>query len=255
MLIRVLARFSCSAALTALFAATGYSSTIVITPGNPQGWSLQNQRGTGMGVIDGVYPRSGDGSIKLNTSASGDKADFENHSFTSSLSSVSGSTLGFDYYRNSVSTTSAALAPVMRLEFVKISGTTASFGNLIWESYYQTNPQGQAVAVDSWTHADTTSGFFWLKYAGMPAVAEYNRDLAFWLTDSRVGDVTIYGTDVGVGSGWTGTFAGAADNITFGGNTYNFETTAAPEPATWSLLGGSLLALAWRRQQTRRRAR
>ena len=52
--------------------------------------------------------------------------------------------------------------------------------------------------------------------------------------------IQVVGLSTGIGSGWSGKFAGAVDNIRFtvNGNTtsYDFEVAAVPEPGAWALM-------------------
>ncbi|BCW99848.1 MAG: hypothetical protein KatS3mg024_2675 [Armatimonadota bacterium] len=73
----------------------------------------------------------------------------------------------------------------------------------------------------------------------------YNRTLSDWV--NLMPSARVLGISAGIGSGWTGTFDGAVDNITIGFGssvtTYNFELAAAPVPEPVFFQMGALMGL------------
>ena len=226
------------------------------------------QANVGAGTTVGIttdYARSGNGSALFTaTQDQTGKADLIYNFGTagasapvalSSLSSVS-----FDFYRSGASTTDANFAPVLRLGMLK-DGVFA--GSLVFENVYQ---QQTISPVNTWTTltANLNSGIFWATNASLgPTFASANggqKTLAQWIADNGNANLSVYGLEIGIGSGWNGTFFGAVDNVqaNFGNArtvNSNFEVAvnaAVPEPATWAMMiaGFGLVGGAMRRRKT-----
>ncbi len=221
---------------TNLFAAT-------ITPGNLQGWGPQNVRNSGTVAITTADPRSGLGSLQFTQLSGADKADYEldnlnpgGFGLVKDITSV-----GYEFYRSAASTCPAVQAPVLRLGvYDPISATTSL---LIWEPAY--NGFVVSVPTDTWVTNDCTTGNWWMRAFGSPSCSYevYDVTLPEWVsglnngspmtsylgcTPNPVGQFAwVYAINVGIGSGWNGTFNGAIDNVTIAfngqGTTYNFE--------------------------------
>lgn len=228
---------------------------IKVTPGNPQGWAAANLRMTGSADITAANPYQCTGSLEFTSFGSGDKADFqmvlaevdENMTF-GKLSALS-----YEYYRDSASTAAGHFHPVLRLYLYDDAGTITAADDslvlLIFEEIYQDGFPG-AVDTDSWVFRDLMDKRFWMYVSASPGgtgvVQNYGLTLADWLAfedpntmappvgiggdpvPPTIGPNTnIVGVNVGIGSGWGGTFHGFADNVTVGFNalvdSYNFE--------------------------------
>lgn len=244
-----------------------------ILPGNLNGWQQANVNGGGSVAITGTYvpPGAGQtGSLEFNTTAqNASKADFRYNLTNVTLGDiVAGGDLSFDFYRNSTSTSADHFVPVVRLAFTYagILGFPQT-GYLIWEAAYN----GVTVTENSWTHIDMTNGNFYQRTGSeIPvydiALAEYAAGDVFTgggkSTVKLSADTLIKSIEIGVGSGWGGTFHGAADNLVVnlgskGVVDANFQPFAAPaaavpEPATWAmfLFGFGLIGSFMRRRQT-----
>ena len=224
------------------------------------------QANVGAGSTVGIttdYARSGNGSAYFN-STQGDtgKGDLI-YNFTGnaagaySLSSLT--SLSFDFFRSSTSTADPNLAPVLRLGMLK-DGVYA--GTLVLENVYQ---QQQASPVDAWTTltANLSSGIFWATNASLgPTFASANggqKTLAQWIADNGNANLSVYGLEIGIGSGWAGSFYGAVDNVqaNFGdgrslNSNFEVQAGAVPEPATWAMMimGFGLMGYSMRRRRT-----
>ncbi len=246
-------------------------------------WYYNNVRNSGIVGINTQYPRSGDGSVRLQTTlgpgGASSKADVEllveavnfggNYFSTGALGRLENLTaLSYDWYRSSSSTNSAVQHPVLRL-LLDADGdlnTITDRGGLVFELAYN----GSVVPTDTWVTTDVfnfygpdMSANLWNFGLGVGnEFGGYNKDLSEWIAGFSVGQVSsplsgdslIIGISAGVGSGW-GPFDGGVDNITIAFAeqepiTYNFEvsrqvaTQPIPEPVTAVLGAMGVLALA-----------
>jgi hypothetical protein len=229
------------------------------------GWYYNNTRFSGTVGINSNYARSGNGSVEFTTPGSSAKADIEylaggvnlggNYYATSSLGSFSLLTsFGYDWYLSSSSTTSN-LHPALRvlLDADGDLNTITDRGYLIYERAYN----GNTFPTDAW-QTDTVGAqtYLWNTGLGLGFAANinqtpyaYDATLAEW--QAYLPNAVILGFSVGVGSGWSGVFAGAIDNVNWQIGTEpavmnNFEVArggAVPEPSTY-MMAGSALALA-----------
>lgn len=280
-----LAQIRFAAALSATLLA-GAAQAVLVNPNNASGdnftnagasnqgqavgasgWYYNNVRNSGEVGIDGTFARSGNGSVRMETTlgpgGASSKADIEYLAGGTSVGGnyVATSTLGlfrdftvmqYDWLRDSSSTNSGVQHPAMRI-LLDLDGnlaTTGDRGGLVFERAY--NVAGNA-PVDAWT-TETINSTSKLWNFGLGLGFEFDIDsdgtpydtLSEWQASGRMAHAAILGFSVGVGSGW-GPFLGAVDNIgwTIDGTSvsHNFELDAAtvPLPATsWLLLAGVL---------------
>ena len=231
-----------------LLATSMAANAVTITPTNLQGWAPANVRGTGTVSIAATYPNATNGSLQFTQLGSADKADFElDNGNVGGFGLVKDIThIGYEFYRNASSTAAGFLAPVLRLGVY--DPATGKSSLLIYEPVYNGYPT--TVPTNNWTTIDATGANWWMRALGSSACTYevYDVTLAEWVsglnngspmgaylgcTPNPVGPLAwVYAINVGIGSGWAGTFDGAADNVTIAFNgvpaTYNFEV----DPAT-----------------------
>jgi len=228
------------------------------------GWYYNNVRDNGAVGIRTNYPFNGNGSVYMRTPTLDAEAgiEFLGNALTigvpgnfysvtaiaplSQLQSVS-----YSWYRDSTSSVAGHLHPVLRI-LLDADGdlnTTSDRGGLVWESVYQLYPY--TAPTNTWvTQTITDSSWLWnfglggtlmdIDGDGYP----HNSNLAAW--KEKFPNAVIIGFNMGLGSGWTGNFIGAVDNISWTINgittTTNFEVV--PEPTTMALFGLGLLGAA-----------
>ena len=236
-----------AAAAIALSLVGSFAAAATVTSVNGASYTNSwHKLGTsnGTSAITTDQPRSGNGSLRLATNASGHKATASYggaRGFWGTLAGnnlgtfgdlLSGS-LGFEFYRDASSTVAAHLAPAFEIAF-------ANGANLKWEPVY--NGYG-TITENQWysVNLDRDSGLFY-QYNGSVVTngsAQLNLTLDGWLASTFGNDFTtstvIRGISIQAGSGWTGSFVGYVDNVYFNaGSTQlsaNFEDPNAPIPS------------------------
>jgi len=215
---------------TSLCASAAGAATVVVTDTNPQGWTSTGNTGGGSSEITGTSGRSGNGSIELH----GDRTRYVLGDMSSSATNLGLFSeffdLAFEYQVDAASTNAccdAKYSPALRL--VVWDGATKH--DFVWEQAYQAGGYGAAGAKGTW-NTIASGGTFYRN--GDPSPLD-QRTLATWATglSSTAHVSAVY---LGVGSGIGAGYLAYADNITFGGDTYNFEIAAVPEPATWAMM-------------------
>jgi hypothetical protein len=247
--------------------APAFADTVVTSPSGlstssgtyaANTWYANNVTGGASVGITNAYADNGNGSIQFSGSGTGAKADFE-YDFSTGFALSSLTALSYDVYRSSSSSSDLAawLEPAFRLSIY--STTSGAFlGSLVYEGDYN----GQPVApVDTFTTENILTDYFWASKSSVDSLrtttTAYATTLAEW--NALVpGGITVGGFTTGIGSGWTGSFDGAVDEISYatGGptTTFNFEVPSAspvPEPSSITLLGVGLLVIGtvWMRRK------
>ena len=224
-------------------AVVGTSSNGLYVPIQSTGWYYTEVRLGGTVGIQTTYPRSsGGGSIFMSTTSSAGKAEVRYGVFpTIIVGPFSGLTqMKYDWYRDATTTTGVHLHPAMKVH-IDVDGnlaTTADRGTLIFELAY--NPSVSPVPTNTWvTQAITSTSNLWSSGTfGIDSNTgprdinnsgyAYDDTLAQW--QAYFPNAAIVGFTVGIGSGFSGTFFGAADNIgwTIGGVTSSTAFEVSP---------------------------
>ena len=230
-------------AVTMAVACGANAAEVIVTDLNPQGWSnpaIENSGG-GSSAITSASARSGNGSIELfgdrtrwvlgdTPKALGPGAslgllsDFTDLSFEYRIDPTSASNLGAQY------------SPALRLT---VWDGSAKF-EYVYERVYQAGGYAGAAAIGAW-NTTTSSSTFYQRVVNTsnntaPSGTENTQaTLSDWAAGLS-GSAYVTAVYVGVGSSVGSNYHVYVDNITFGGDTYNFETAVVPEPATWAMM-------------------
>lgn len=143
------------------------------------------------------------------------------------------SALSFKAYRSSSSTNSLAQTIGLNLE-VDFLGNGASFTTLVYEPTYQSGGVG-ALQLDTWQSWNAIAGGsdIWWSTKPIPGVCDFSCYVTWGAILAANPNAKISGgLGFNIGSGWVGTFAGAADQLVVSvpgfSTTYDFEPAATP---------------------------
>lgn len=242
--------------LFVLTLGTAQSATIVVSPGNMNGWSFFAETGTPTGQLvsgPGLTP-AGTGSAQMTAPTSGDRMLFGTTSF-SGMRLAEVTSLSYSTYRQSGG---SALAISLQFDVDTDLGDAngAWMGRLVYEPYYT-----GSVMDNTWQTWDTlTTGNNWW-FSGAPGNASCsigspcslaNIISLFPNVGVRVGGITQFKT----GGGWTN-FDGNVDNFRIAtqqfDTTFDFENTGGdvPEPSTYAMmLMAGLAGIAYKKLRT-----
>jgi hypothetical protein len=204
---------------------------VVVTDTNPQGWSNPPGKNSGGGSaqISNASARSGNGSIELH----GDRTRWVLGSLYSSASNLGlfsdFTDLAFEYQIDAGSTNAccdALYSPALRL----VVWDGASKYDFVWEQAYQAGAYAAAGPKGTWNTVASGGTF----YRNGTSVLD-QRSLTTW-SSGLSANAYVGAVYIGVGSGIGAGYTAYADNVTFGGDTYNFEVGGIPEPATWAMM-------------------
>jgi len=236
-------------------------------------WQRVDIRATASVGITGDYPRNGNGSVLMTSGDSSGKTTWQ-YFPTGGLGPLSSFTSAtYDWYRTAASTTAAHFHPVFRIR-VDNDGNLATTNDQSWLVFEHGAVGPYTAPTNTWV-TDTIDGStrMWVWQAGAANSQNPVTTMAQFAAGTYVPEAggfaipataTIVGIQVGTGSGWTGTFRGAVDNIGMASGRPlgpdNFELPPPPPPTVaavpttdlWALLGlsGLLAGLAaWRRRR------
>ena len=215
------------------------SNVLEVTPDNPLGWTEVNARDDGSSVISSVVPDQYGGNASLSQSFSdgSGKTDFR---LLKSFGLVDDlSALGFDWYRDGSSTAPDHLTPAIG---VFVADENGNSWLLKWEGVYNGYPTtGAGAPTDEWVTEDLLGANFWripqfengsfVGFGGCTQAGDPYECFQFdrSLEDDWLDGFEVVGIEVGIGSGWNGSYQSFADYITINDTAYDFELDLDPE--------------------------
>ena len=219
------------------------ANIVVVTPDNLMDWAEVNVRGDGKSEITGAIPDQygGAASLQQSSSDSQGKTDFR---LLKSFGPVNELTeLGFDWYRDGSSTAPAHLTPAVGVFVADAEGNSWL---LKWEGTYNGYPTtGSGAPTNEWVTENLLEGNFWripqtidgswvgfggCNFAFDPyGCFQFDRSLS----DEWLDGFDVVGVEIGIGSGWNGTFLSYADYLTINDTIFDFELEVqAVDPQT-----------------------
>lgn len=212
-------------------------------------------------TISGDRPRSGNGSLRLETTAGNGKASatFGGTRFSNTgpvlgtLGDLAAGSISFEWLVDSATTTAGNRSPAIEFAVRNADGSNAI---LKWEAVY--NGVG-TVPTDTWTTSDISDDNFWMFNSAGGVIPQYGVTLDDWAAGESFTNSTVFDADsmvvgwaVQAGSGWSDEFYGFVDNVnvTFGngGATYNanfeLEGQVIPSPLAGVLGATGLFGVA-----------
>ena len=238
----------------------------------PGVWNRVDIRATASVGITADYPRAGNGSVLMSSEDGTGKTTWQYFPAGGfgPLSSFTSAT--YEWLRAAGGTVAGHFHPVFRI-LVDNDGNPATTADQSWLVFERGAMGPYTAPTDTWvTETIDDSTVMWVWQSGAANSQVPFTTMAQFKAGSFVPEAggfaipassTILGLQVGTGSGWSGTFRGAVDNIGLTAQSPlgpdNFELAAAPStvaavPATdlWALLGlsGLLTGLvAWRQRR------
>ncbi len=225
--------FGATAAIGVFAPVHAETNIIKVTQSDPQGWQEYSVRGNGLSSIDGIADsQGGTSSLQQSFSDSTGKTNFgvelDNFGAVDELQNLS-----FEWYRDSSSTAPDHLTPAVG---VYVSDGDGNSWLLKWEGTYNGYPtSGPAAPTDEWTQEDLLSANYWripqlvdgvfVGFNGCNAPGNTYECFQFdrSLNDDWLEGFEIDGIEIGIGSGWNGSFLSYADLVTVNDTTYDFE--------------------------------
>lgn len=234
---RTIAATASGFAVAVLVPAIAFAATVNVYSSDTT-WHDDDQRGAGSSAITTTQPdkQGGNASLEQKTTGNNDKTTFRHIENYGPLSDITA--LSFDWYRDAGSTAAAHLTPAFGLYVADSDGNSWL---LKWEGVYNGyTVNGTAAPTNQWVTTNLMDGNYWRipqtvkgNWVGFDGCSESGDPYGCFnytrkLTDSWLNGFDVAGVEVGLGSGWDGTYHSFADNITVDNTTYNF---AVPKPS------------------------
>lgn len=209
------------------------AQTVVTPASTGTSWSTADTRPDGkvLFVNGPTQPPAGCGSLQMSLTLPTAKAQYLNYSYIGTdLSDITA--LSYWAYRSSASTNDPAQTISLNIEVDYNGAAPGGFTTLVFEPVYQ--PGGvAAMMTDTWQLWDAYNGgnAIWWSTRPIPGVCDFNCFVTWNQILAANPDAEILGgLGFNIGSGWFGSYTGAADALAVGvsGNStrYNFEPSA-----------------------------